>query len=147
MLNRKALFGIVIAHLLTLSFLITEFFFMRYLHYHSQYQHLRPDDYNVQVLLPADYEKLSNPDVRQVTLSDGTVRTLTDNWYKSTLPNYKAAENGQYYVLTTIKGTAPFFTRWLMDFVFISMFSIGGLVWGIRLLAPNRPTPEQSCLL
>lgn len=143
MLNRKALFGIVIAHLLILSFLITELFFMRYLHYHGQNQHLRPDDYHVEVLLPADYEKISNPDVRQVTLSDGTARTLTDNWYKSTLPNYKAAENGQYYVLTTIKGTAPFFVRWLIDFVFISMISIYGLVWGVKLLAENWRQPRS----
>lgn len=121
MSNRKALFGVVMAHLMILSFLITELFFMRYLHYHSQYQHLRPDDYTVKVLLPADYEKVSNPDVHQATLS-----------------NYKAAENGQYYVLTTVKGTAPFFNRWLMDFAFISMVSIYGLVWGIKLLRANR---------
>jgi hypothetical protein len=144
MLNRKALFIVIGAHLIIASHMIIGLFFMRYLHYHSQYDYLRPDDYIAEVLLPADYEKISNPDIRQVTLSNGTQRTLSDKGREYILPKYKSVDNGRYYVLTTIKGTAPFFMRWLGDFIFVFTLSISGLIAGIKVLRSSRSSPQNA---
>lgn len=144
MLNRKALYIVIFAHLMIASYMVTELFFMRYLHYHGQYNYLRPDDYIAEVLLPADYEKISNPDTRQVTLSSGTQRTLSDKGREYILPKYKSVDNGRYYVLTTIKGTAPFFMRWLGDFILVFTWSIMGLIAGIKVLRSNRSSPLNA---
>ena len=142
MLKRKALFIVIGVNLVILFHLVTECFFICYLHYHSQYNYLRPDDYIAEVILPADYEKLSNPDVRQVTLSDGTHKTLSDQWHKKVLPKYRPTDDGRYYVLTTIKGTAPFVTRWLGDFIFVFTWSMVGLIAGVKVLRSNRSSPN-----
>jgi hypothetical protein len=144
MFNRKALFVVIIANLLIASHMLTGFFFMRYLHYRSQNRFLNPADYDVKVLLPADYEKMSNPDARQVTLSNGNAMVLTDDWHRLARPNYKVVDDGQYYVLTTIKGTAPFFTRWLGDFIIVFTWSIIGLIAGIIVLRSSRPRPQNT---
>lgn len=144
MLNRKALFVVIIANLMITSYMVTEFFFMRYLHYHSQNQFLKPADYKVEVFLPADYEKMSNPDARRVTLSNGTTSILTENWHRLALPKYKSVDDGRYYVLTTIKGTAPFFMRWLGNFIFVFTWSMIGLIAGIKVLRSNRSSPRNT---
>jgi hypothetical protein len=142
MLNRKALFVVIIAHLMIALYIITELFFMRYIHYHGQYNCLRPDDYIAEVILPVDYEKISSPDVRQVTLSNGTQKMLSDKGREYILPKYKSVDNGRYYVLTTIKGTAPFVTRWLGDFIFVFTWSMVGLIAGVKVLRSNRSSPN-----
>jgi hypothetical protein len=144
MLSRKALCIVIIAHLMIASYMITQLFFMRYLHYRSQNQFLRPADYDVEVLLPADYEKLSNPDTRQAVLSNGTHMTLSDKWHGLALPNCKPVDDGRYYVLTTIKGTAPFFMRWIGDFIFVFTWSMVGLIAGIKVLRSNRSSPLNT---
>jgi hypothetical protein len=144
MLNRKALLVVIFANLAITSYMVTEFFFMRFLHYHGQNQFLKPADYDVEVLLPADYEKVSNPNTPNVTLSDGSTHNRTAAWYQHSLPNIKTIDNGRYYVLTTVKGTAPFFMRWLGDFILVTMWSITGLVAGIKVLRSNRPAPPNT---
>jgi hypothetical protein len=144
MLNRKALFVIIIANFLIASHMLIGFFFMRFLHYRSQNQYLNPTDYEVQVLLPSDYEKLSNPDAGYVTLSNGSQSKLNDIGRQHLLTKHKVIDDGRYYVLTTIKGTAPFFPRWLGDFIIVFPWSIIGLIAAIIILRSNRPTPQNT---
>lgn len=141
MFNRKALFVVIIANFLIASHILTGFFFMRFLHYRSQNRFLNPADYDVKVFLPADYEKISNPDTRQVTLSNGNEMILTDDWHRLARPNYKSVDDGRYYVLTTVKGTAPFFTRWLGDFIIVFTWSIISLIAAIKVLRSSRIAP------
>jgi len=88
--------------------------FFCFLHYQSQYRHLDPQHYNVQVITSEDYQNLSNPENLSVKLSNGsTVTNRAESWASSVLPMYKSANYGSQYVLVTLKGTAPFMTHFL----------------------------------
>ena len=95
-----------------LMMIFTSWIFIRFVHYHSQYRSLNPNDYDVQILTEDDYQKLSDPANKEVTLSDGKLFSKTDLWYSKVLPNYKAVKENGRYVLVTIKGTAPFVPYW-----------------------------------
>jgi hypothetical protein len=138
MLNRKALFVVITVNLWIVSYMVVEFFFIRYLHYHSQNQFLNPADYDVEVLLPSDYENLSNPNNQQIILSNGNERTLPAKGREYFMTKYKVIDSGRYYVLTTLKGTAPFFIRWTGDFIVVFTGSITSLIAGIKVLRSNR---------
>ncbi len=86
--------------------------FMQFLHYDSQYRHLNPQHYNVDIITQEDYKQLSNPENRSVNLSNGKTKTKGDKWNSHVLPKYKSANNGSQYVLITVRGTAPFIHHW-----------------------------------
>jgi len=109
----KQINSIYLALLATcLIMIFTTWIFFRFVHYHSQYRLLNPNDYNVQILTEDDYRKLSDPANQEVTLSDGTLYGNTELWYSKVLPKYKFIKESGQYVLVTIKGTAPFVRDW-----------------------------------
>jgi len=101
--------------------------FVRFIHYHSQNRHLRPDDYRAEVISQEDYQELSNPKNSAVSLSNGTKMIKGDKWDSITLPNYKTIDGGSKYVLVTLKGTAPFVSIWLTWALPVLVVSLMGL--------------------
>ena len=95
------------------TFIAINTVFIHFVHYDSQYRSLNPEHYNVEVVTDEDHKQLSNPENRTVKLSNGgTVTNRSDAFYSHTLPNYKSVNNGSQYVLVTLRGTAPFVSRW-----------------------------------
>ncbi len=112
MTNRNSnLFCLIILAICILN-IFTSWIFIRFIHYHSQNRILNPNDYDVQVLTEKDYQKLSDPANRDVTLSDGIFFGKTELWYSKVLPKYKLINNSDQCILVTIKGTAPFVQYW-----------------------------------
>ncbi|MBW8017513.1 MAG: hypothetical protein FVQ82_15145 [Planctomycetes bacterium] len=112
--------------------IISETAFMRFWHYDSQYRQLNPEHYNVKVITEEDHEQLANPENRTVKLSNGTTITKGDVLESRILKNYKPVNNGSQYALVTIRGTAPFMHKWYENILPLLIFSIIGLLWGLK---------------
>lgn len=115
--------------------------FFQFLHYDSQYRHLNPQHYNVDVVTQEDYKQLSSPENRSVKLSSGRLLKKADAWDSLTLPKYKSVNNGSQYVLVTLRGTAPFIHQWYSGVLPIFIICIVGLFWGIK---PKRLQEQQE---
>ena len=119
-----------LAFYMCVIFIAINTFFIHF-HYDSQYRSLNPEHYNVKVVTKEDYKQLSNPENRTVKLSNGgTVTNMSDAFYRHVLPNYKSVNNGSQYVLVTLRGTAPFVSRWYES----AVMPIVGVVLGIPLV-------------
>ncbi|MDA0832450.1 MAG: hypothetical protein O2955_01370 [Planctomycetota bacterium] len=95
--------------------LFVQWFAVTLWYHHSQNHPLDANDYEVEVLSVADFERLADRSHETVTLDDGRQRSKTPAWYDLTLPKYKAIDGGQNYILVTAKGTAHFAQRWRRD--------------------------------
>lgn len=112
---------------------VSETVFMQFVHYDSQYRLLDPKHYNVKVVSQEDYTRLSNPKNRTVKLSNGTSMTKGEIWDSRVLPKYKSVNDGEQYVLVTLRGTAPFvYYQWYPSVVPIVVICVFGLFFGIR---------------
>ena len=132
MTDRKIHFIYISVFVICLIMIFTNWIFIRFVHYHSQYRILNPNDYNVEILTEDDYRKLSEPTNQEVTLSDGT--TLVDRaeiWYSKVFPKYKAVKASSQYVLVTIKGTAPYVQYWEMTIIPLAVILIIALVFNL----------------
>jgi len=110
-----------------LFWILTNWVFIRYIHYHSQNRLLNPADYHVRVVTDNDYQKLSNPANREIKLSNGTKLIKADLWNSRVLKHYKAIEAGSRYVLVTLNGTAPFVRDWQTTMIPLFILSAAGL--------------------
>jgi hypothetical protein len=105
---------------------------------HTQHRSLPPQYYLVQVVTAADYRRLADPANREVRLSDGTTIRKAPIWDEAVLPNYKATDDGQFYVLVTTKGTAHVLPCVDADFFPIAFIAACGLLislWNLKLKA------------
>jgi len=130
---------------LCLMMIFTNWIFVRFFHYHSQYRSLNPHDYDVQILTEDDYLKLSDPANQEVTLSDGTLFSKTDIWYSKVLPNYKVVKESGWYVLVTIKGTAPFVPYWESTAIPLAAILIIALVIDFAVYRHKKQPIEEKC--
>lgn len=62
--------------------------------------------YEVQVVTGEEYRRLSDPAIRETTLSDGRTVIKTALLEKVVLPGFKRAAHQDFYMLVTTKGTA-----------------------------------------
>jgi hypothetical protein len=115
--------------------------FVQFIHYHSQYTPLSPDDYVFELATKEDMQKLSDPSINEIKLSDGRYFVKASAWHKLNMPHYYSpTADGQFYLQVTTKGTAHFARRWSENIVFVLMAALPALVlslWNIRLLAKN----------
>ena len=118
--------------------------FVRFIHYHSQYRLLKPDDYTAKVISEEDYRVLSNPKNREISLSNGTHMIKTDKWDSIVLPNYQAIDGGTKYVLVTLKGTAPFTFTWLTWALPIFVLSLMGVFISFSAYRRNQSKPKED---
>jgi len=118
--------------------------FVRFIHYRSQNRLVKPDDYTTEVVSQEDYRGLSNPENREITLSNGTQMVKGDKWDSVVLPNYKAIDGGSKYVLVRLKGTAPFVSDWLMWALPILVLSLIGVFISFSGYRPGRSKPEEN---
>src|SRR5688572_26352130 len=70
--------------------LFTVWFFVQYVHYHSQYTALDPQDYVFELATKEDLAKLSDPSVEEVALSDGRHFVKAPAWHQLNMPQYYA---------------------------------------------------------
>ncbi len=124
--------------------IIIDTVFLRFVHYDSQYRLLNPEHYNVEVITEEDHNKLSNPENRTVTLSNGTTLTKGDVWDSRVLKNYKSVNNGSQYVLVTVRGTAPFMDKWYGSITPIFTLCIIGLFWGLKRKRVEEPQKTEK---
>ena len=61
----------LIFSLMVLGSIISQWVFVRFVHYHSQVSVLSPADFNFDLATKEDYAKLSDPAVREFTYADG----------------------------------------------------------------------------
>ncbi len=145
MTSRQIHFIFISLFVICLINIFTSWIFVRFLHYHSQYRILNPNDYNVQILTEDDYRKLSEPSNQEVTLSDGTlVSGRTEIWYSKVLPNYKVVKESGQYVLVTIKGTAPFVQYWEMTVIPLATILILALVFNLAVYRHKKQSIENK---
>jgi len=134
---------IVVVFVGSCMWILSDWVFVRFIHYHSQYRLLKPDDYKAQVISQEDYQELSNPKNREISLSNGTQMVKGDKWNSIVLPNYKAIDGGSKYVLVTLKGTAPFTTTWLTLALPILALSLIGLFISFSAYRGEQPKPSE----
>lgn len=104
-INRSWLLWVIFAMLMLQ--LIGHWVSLRFWLNDASYRSLAPEYYNVSVITPEEYRRLSDPANSDVTLSDGThMVDRAPAWFTKVLPNYKATRDGRFYVLVTTKGTA-----------------------------------------
>jgi hypothetical protein len=112
--------------MLAIQLLIT-WFFVRFVHYESQYRTLPIDSYNVEVITLDDYAKLQDPSLEIIELSNGTkIMDRQPGFYKNTLPNYKKVDD--HYVHVTTLGTAHYYFRWVTDAWPLALWVVFGLI-------------------
>ena len=129
---------------IAVMWIVSSTVFMRFVHYDSQYRLLNPEHYNVEVITEEDHNKLSNPENRTVTLSNGTTLTKGDVWDSRVLKNYKSVNNGSQYVLVTVRGTAPFMDKWYGSITPIFTLCIIGLFWGLKRKRVEEPQKTEK---
>ena len=132
--------------------------FVQFVHYHSQYTPLSPDDYVFELATKEDLEKLSDPSTTEITLSDGRYFVKAPAWHELNMPQYYApSADGRWYVQVTTKGTAHFARRWTENILFVLMAAVPAMVlsiWNLRRLGRSsqpsmspegmsRPTSES----
>ena len=113
-------------------FLFQDWASMRFWLYHSQNRNLKPVDYNVTVLTHDEYERLINPDVRQVHIGNGTqtfIKADDPDWEVKAKSRYKSVYDGKYYVEVITRGTAHALIHWYGTFVPAVIFSLGALLF------------------
>ena len=99
--------------------------FTRFVHYEAQYRCLPKDSFIAEVITAEDLGLLADRSQDSVTLSNGT--TIADrqpSFYEHSLPNYVKANGSEHYVQVTALGTAPFYDRWLSDFLPLFVMSL-----------------------
>ena len=103
-----------------------------------QYTSLSVNDYVFELATKEDMQKLSDPSVEKVTLSDGRYFVKSPAWHELNMPHYYApSADGQMYVRVTTKGTAHFARRSTENLVFVLMAAIPAMVfsiWNLRLV-------------
>ena len=113
--------------------------FVQFVHYHSQYTPLSPDNYVFELATKEDMQKLSDTFVKEITLSDGRYFVKSPAWHELNMPQYYApSPDGQLYVQVTTKGTAHFARRWTENILFVLMAAVPALIlsiWNHRLVA------------
>jgi hypothetical protein len=122
--------------------------FVQFVHFHSQYTPLSPDDYVFEVATKQDMENLSDPAVRDITLSDGRYFVKSPAWHELNMPQYYARSNdGELYLQVTTKGSAHFARRWTESTLFVLMAAVPALVlslWNLRLAAKVTPVRADA---
>ena len=118
--------------------------FVRFIHYRWQNRLVKPDDYTAEVVSQEDYRELSNPENREISLSNGTQMVKGDKWDSVVLPNYKAIDGGSKYILVSLKGTAPFVSDWLMWALPILVLSVTGVFISFSGYRSGRSKPEAN---
>src|SRR6186713_2241174 len=79
-------------------------FFVHFVHYHSQYTPLLPSDYVFEVATKKDMEKISDPSIHELTLSDGRYFVKSPAWHELNMPQYYARSNdGELWLQVTTK--------------------------------------------
>jgi hypothetical protein len=125
---------ILLVFIVSCIWMVWDLIFLRFVHYHSQYRLLKPDDYTATVVSEEDYRLLSDPQNREVVLSNGTHVTKGEKWDSIVLPKYQAVDGGTTYVLVTLKGTAPFVSTWMASTLPVFVLSLVGIGISFRLL-------------
>jgi hypothetical protein len=122
--------------------------FVQFVHYHSQYTPLSPDDYVFELATKEDFQKLSDPSATEFKLSDGRYFVKSPAWHELNMPKYYApARDGQWYVQVTTKGTAHFARRWTENIFFVLMAAIPASLlslWNIRTVIRNSKLSIQK---
>jgi hypothetical protein len=118
---------------------------MRLVHYDSQNHYLRPEHYNVEVATEEDHRQLSNPEIRKVYLSNGTLLEKGPGWDSHLVPKrYKSANDGSHYVLVTVRGTAPYMDKWYESITPFFILCIIGLFWGLKRKRLKEPQKAEN---
>lgn len=131
------------ALLVAAGWMVTNWVFARFLHYHGQYRLLNPEDYNAEIITAEDYAALSNTDTMSVKLSDGREVSKAEQWHTIVLPKYKALDNGRRYVLVTVKGTAPFLPTLESTLLPVFVLLVFGLICTVAGFR-NKPSPPKQ---
>ena len=124
------------ANVLLVTNIVWAWVFVHFVHYHAQYHTLSPDDIMVEVATKEDLALLSNPDVREVRLSDGRTLLKSPAWDQLDMAgSYAATSDSDTFAKVTSKGTAIFARQWTQNTILLLIFAIPGLllsVWNIR---------------
>jgi hypothetical protein len=138
----------LIAFLMIAMQLSITWVFVRFVHYHSQYQTLPAASYQVELITAEDYARLQDPTLNEVKLSNGaTIIDRQPSWYEIVLPNYKKLGDG--YIRVTTLGTAHYYYRWMTDALPILGLTAWGLFvsqWDLRRrlsIAADNPNPNR----
>ena len=122
--------------------------FVQFVHYHSQYTPLSPNDYVFELATKEDMKKLSDPSVMEIKLADGRNFVKAPGWHELHMHQYYTpSTDGQWYVQVTTKGTAHFARRWTENILFVLMAALPALVlsiWNLRRLDRSFQASELS---
>jgi hypothetical protein len=125
--------------------LISTWIFVHFVHYHAQYTPLSPNDYLFELATKEDMVKLSDPSVKEITLSDGRYFVKAPGWHQLNMTQYYAPSvDGRWYVRVTTKGTAHFARRWTENILFVLMAALPALVlsiWNLRRIGRSSQPP------
>ncbi len=100
----------------------------------AQNRILKPEHYDVQVVTAEEYGELSDPEVRSVTLADGSTIIKAAAWDDNVSAGYKPTATDQY-VLVTTKGTAhviAYLEPYLVMFSFLAGCGFLASVWNLK---------------
>jgi hypothetical protein len=136
--NKELLIPSLVAtfNMLVVINLFWAWIFVQFVHFHSQYTPLAPNDYLFELVTKEDLEKLSDPSVTDFTLADGRYGVKAPAWHELNMPQYYArSADGRWYVQVTTKGTAHFARRWTENILFVLMAALPAMVlsiWNLR---------------
>lgn len=102
--------------------------------------------YEVQVVTGEEYRRLSDPAIRETTLSDGTTIIKSPIWNKVMLPGYKRAAHQDYYVLVTTKGTAhvlSYIEQYLLLFGSLAVCGLFASFWNLKMMLRESMTKKS----
>ena len=136
---------------MVLGSIITQWVFVRFVHYHSQVNVLSPADFNFDLATKEDYAKLSDPAVREFTYADGRHLVKAPAFDELQMASYYApAVDGRFYVQVAAKGTAPFVRDWTNSIAFILIGVSWALVfnfwnyWNLRRISQPAAAKSES---
>ena len=103
----------LILSFMVLGSIISQWVFVRFVHYHAQATVLSPADFNFELATKEEYAKLSNPAVSEFTYADGRHFVKVPAFDELHMASYYAPSvDGRFYVQVAVKGTLPFVRYW-----------------------------------
>ncbi len=131
--------------ILLLTHIVWSWISVRFLHADSQNRILAAAYYDVQVVTGEEYQRLSDPAIRETTLSDGTTVVKAPIWDEVVLPGYKRAAHQDYYVLVTTRGTAhvlSYIEHYLLLFGSLAVCGLIASFWNLKMMQQESMTKQ-----